>query len=160
MAKIKNLFKKIDAEELITKARADEKTVVHAEVTLYSSKEKRDAFKNRFGTSITDKGVGVLTNDTFVDIQTGKSFREKHLVYLQAILFIDIRPKNLLQRILYGTRRVCFGMGSDDFLSFCQNDFNCEVDEIITSPSFLYQDAKELDTSNLNKHKTHKLTLI
>ncbi len=159
MAKIKNPFKKLDTEEVLSLARGNDKMIVGSKIVLYSHKEHRNVFcKKQPEWSITDKGVGFISSDLFIVPGTGKKYKETGVTYLKAILWVDLKPTNLIQRVLYGTRRLSIDINADSFGEYANEDFEVTSGDILDWPSFNYTETQ--DISDLDEHETHEITLI
>lgn len=159
MAKIKNPFKKLNTEDLISLARRNDEVIVESKIVLYSHKENRNAFlKPKPKWSITDKGVGFKSDTIFNVARTGKQYKENTVTYLKAILWIDIRPTNWIQRILYGTRKLSIEIDASPFQQYLDENFEVTSGDIVDWPSFEY--TEDQDISDLDEQEIHEITLI
>ena len=158
MAKIKNPFNKIPYTDLISLVEEDEAIIVGVRVVTYNHPEDRQAFKSLFSPSITDKGVGTSQGGIFKEAGTGRVYKEKYLTYLKAFLYVDIRPNNLIQRVLYGTRTISIELGSDDFDDIKNEDFEVDTNYITNFYGYLFQEHRDL--SSLEEFQQHNINLI
>jgi hypothetical protein len=93
------------------------------------------------------------------ELTSGKTVREPSLIYLVAYLFIEIRPTNMIQALLYGTRTVSVLLYTETYNDdFVNASYTLPYEKIINMlPYYLFEEGRNLE--ELDEHSTYHITL-